>query len=774
MIRTLARSTTCLQFTLERECHRLSRNPSAAVLADEVESFSPSGWLCVQKIVDDDAVEDRDFLEPYFHRPRQCSVDHPTDALVGTIFGHLDPQVRPPRPPTISRCHRLGDARPRNSNECLIRYLDTAHRKSFTYIFRGAAPEAVELLQTARLQYKQSELLVSRANRSVVGGTPVREFTVPARFKVEDGESAVDSVFTRRATAPESVAFLRQENGSWIDVTADQFATKVVSVAKGLIASGVEQGDRVALMSSTRYEWSVLDYAIWAAGGVTVPIYETSSANQVEWILSDAEPVLLVLENKEHLDEAADVVAASKTVRRTFQVDGTTADTGAIHELVELGAPTADGVVEARVAALRSSDPATLIYTSGTTGRPKGVQLTHANLLAESKGIRETTLKTLMTGGTRTLMFLPLAHVLARAVTIAAFDAGTTVGHTNDIPNLVATFGSFQPDFILSVPRVFEKVFNTAKQKAHADGKGKIFDAAADTAVAWSQSKDDGSTGIVLRVKHAVFDKLVYSKLRAALGGNCKLAISGGAPLGARLGHFYRGIGVPIYEGYGLTETSAAFAVNTIGYQHVGSVGRPLPGNTVRIAPDGEIQLRGPVVFAGYWRNEEATAESLDDGWFCTGDLGSLDADGYITITGRKKELIVTAGGKNVSPAGLEDQLRAHALISQAIVVGDQKPFIGALVTLDADALTGWKARNSKPADSSAADLATDPDLIAEIDAAIAEANKSVSHAEGIKKYRILPNDFTEEAGEVTPTMKLKRNVITKTYADDVEAIYSR
>ncbi|MGA9872425.1 MAG: long-chain fatty acid--CoA ligase [Rhodococcus sp. (in: high G+C Gram-positive bacteria)] len=601
----------------------------------------------------------------------------------------------------------------------------------------------------------------------------MREFASPADFVAPISESAVDTVFSRASSAPDSIAFRRLEGSTWFDVSAGVFASQVTEVAKGLIAAGVQQGDRVALMSSTRYEWSMIDYAIWASGGVTVPIYETSSAGQVEWILSDAEPVLLIVETAAHVAETAAVVGSSATVRHTFRIEGETSESGAIRELTELGSTVSADDVHARVAALQSSDPATLIYTSGTTGRPKGVQLTHANLISESRGIRETSLKSLLREGSRTLMFLPLAHVLARAVTIAAFDAGTTVGHTNDIPNLVATFGAFQPDFILSVPRVFEKVYNTAKQKAHSDGKGKIFDAAADTAVAWSEAQD-GSIGLILRVKHAIFDRLVYSKLRAALGGRCKLAISGGAPLGARLGHFYRGIGVPIYEGYGLTETSAAFAVNTIGHQRVGSVGRPLPGNTVRIADDGEIQLRGPVVFTGYWRNEEASAEALTDGWFNTGDLGSVDEDGYITITGRKKELIVTAGGKNVSPAGLEDQLRAHVLISQAIVVGDQKPFIGALVTLDADALVGWKASHGKSADATAADLATDPDLIAEIDSAVADANRSVSHAESIKKYRVLPNDFTEESGEMTPTMKLKRNVITKSYANEIEAIYAR
>ncbi|OZC80095.1 long-chain fatty acid--CoA ligase [Rhodococcus sp. 06-418-5] len=601
----------------------------------------------------------------------------------------------------------------------------------------------------------------------------MREFTVAAKYDIADTDSAVDTVFVRARNSPDATVFRRQVDGQWLDVTAAEFEQLVVGVAQGLIAAGIEQGDRVALMSSTRFEWSVLDYAIWAAGGVTVPIYETSSAGQVEWILEDAEPVLLILENDAHVRETKTVVAAAPSVRQTFVIENS-AGSDAVQALTDGGSEITEDQVHQRVSTLASSDPATLIYTSGTTGRPKGVQLTHANLLAESLGIRETSLKSLMRQGRSTLMFLPLAHVLARAVSIASFDAGVTLGHTNDIPNLVATFGTFQPDFILSVPRVFEKVFNTAKQKAHADGKGKIFDLATECAVAWSEAQDTGGPGIVLRAKHTVFDKLVYGKLRAALGGKCELAISGGAPLGSRLGHFYRGIGVTIYEGYGLTETTAAFAVNTIGFQRVGSVGRPLPGNTVRIAEDGEIQLRGPVVFDGYWRNEVATAESLDDGWFRTGDLGSVDEDGYITISGRKKELIVTAGGKNVSPAGLEDQLRAGALISQAVVVGDQKPFIGALITLDPDAFDRWKSSHGKAADATAADLQTDPELVAEIDAAVADANKSVSHAESIKKYRLLPHDFSEESGELTPTMKLKRNVITAAYADEIESIYAR
>ncbi|QSE94467.1 long-chain fatty acid--CoA ligase [Rhodococcus pseudokoreensis] len=601
------------------------------------------------------------------------------------------------------------------------------------------------------------------------------EFSAPQSFTIAEDASAVDSVFAHAAAHPTLVVYKRKIDGRWTDVTAAEFAAQVTAVAKGLIAIGVQQGDRVALMSATRYEWPLLDFAIWAAGGVTVPIYETSSAEQVRWILEDSAAIDLVVENAAHAATVKSVAAEATTLRGVYRIEASENDRGVVAELTERGTDVPDSEVRTRVAALKSSDPATLIYTSGTTGRPKGCQLTHANLIAESKGILDSSLGTLLkTPGVSTLMFLPMAHVLARAVSIASFDAGAALGHTSDIPNLVPTFGEFRPDFILSVPRVFEKVYNSARAKAHGEGKGKIFDAAAETAIAWSEAQDNGGPGLVLKAKHALFDKLVFSKLRAALGGKCQLAISGGAPLGARLGHFFRGIGITIYEGYGLTETSAAFAVNTIGEQKVGSVGKPLAGNSVRIAEDGEILLSGPVVFGGYWRNENATADAIENGWFHTGDLGSVDADGYITITGRKKEIIVTAGGKNVSPAQLEDHLRAHPLISQAILVGDQQPFIGALITIDADALPAWNERNGKPAGTTVADLLADADLTAEIDEAVAEANKLVSHAEAIKKFRVLPVDFTEETGELTPTMKLKRSVVHDSFADDIAALYAK
>ena len=597
----------------------------------------------------------------------------------------------------------------------------------------------------------------------------MREFEVPATYTIPDNASMANTVFEQAEKAPGSVPFkIPAAGGGWTDVTAKQFADQVTAVAKGLIASGVEFGDRVAILAATRYEWVLLDYAIWTAGGCTVAIYDSSAAEQAKWILSDSGTVLLVVETPKHVATIGEIAAEDiPDLRETLQIDD-----GAIATLVERGKDISDDEVTARRKQVNAASPATLIYTSGTTGRPKGVQLTHSNLYAESAAVRGE-LGDLFIRGNRTLMFLPLAHVFARAISVGALDAGVTIAHTSDWTTLVEQFGAFKPDFILSVPRVFEKVYNSAKQKAHDAGKGKIFDAATNTAIAFSEAQDTGGAGLGLKIKHAIFDKLVYSKLKAALGGQCKAAVSGGGPLGARLGHYFRGVGVTIYEGYGLTETSAAITVNTPEHIRVGSVGRPISGHGAKLADDGELLVRGPVVFAGYWKNEAATEDAFVDGWFKTGDLGAIDSDGYVTITGRKKELIVTAAGKNVSPSQLEDSLRAHPLISQCMVVGDGKPFIGVLVTLDPEALPGWKERNGVPADTSISQLKDNPKLVAEIQAAVDDTNKKVSKAEQIKKIRILDVDWTQEGGELTPKMSLKRNVVLKQYAADVDAIYS-
>ncbi|MGB2951552.1 MAG: long-chain fatty acid--CoA ligase [Rhodococcus sp. (in: high G+C Gram-positive bacteria)] len=595
----------------------------------------------------------------------------------------------------------------------------------------------------------------------------MREYSVPASFTIPEDASMADTVYRYEKECPNLVLFQRQVGGTWTDVTAGQFAKEVAAVAKGFIASGVEVGDRVAILSSTRFEWVVLDYAIWTAGGCTVAIYETSAADQAQWILEDSATTVLVLETPEHAEALKEVTEGAADLREVLQIDA-----GAIEELSTRGAGVSDEDLHARRKQVNASSPATLIYTSGTTGRPKGVQLTHGNFYAEIQAT-SMALHDSMNEGNRTLMFLPMAHVLARAVSVAAFESKVTIGHTSDVTTLLDQFATFKPDFILSVPRVFEKVYNSAKQKAYDGGKGKVFDKAAATAIEWSEAKDKGGPGLILSAKHAVFDKLVYSKLRTALGGNCERAVSGGAALGARLGHFFRGVGIPVYEGYGLTETSAAITVNTTTEQRIGSVGKPLNGHAAKIAEDGELLVKGPVVFGGYWHNDKATAESIVDGWFHTGDLGSIDQDGFVSITGRKKEIIVTAGGKNVAPAVLEDALRANALISQCLVVGDGKPFIGALITLDPEALPGWKERHSIAENIAFEDLKKNPDLIAEIDQAVADANKKVSKAEQIKKYSVLEVDFTAETGELTPTMKLKRNVIHQERGSEIEAIYS-
>lgn len=598
----------------------------------------------------------------------------------------------------------------------------------------------------------------------------MREFSVPAPFTVGEHDNVVSSVFSHERGDPDHVIFQRLVDGNWTDVTCKEAAEQIRAAALGLIAEGVQPGDRVALLSATRYEWPIIDFAILAIGALTVPIYETSSVEQIRFVLENSEAVLIFAETDEHADRVEQIAGALPKLRKVFRIAGS--GTPALEALAEAGRSVDPSELDKRLAAIRSSDPATLIYTSGTTGRPKGCQLTHSNLVYEVRGAKAC-FPDLLGKGEKMLVFLPLAHVLARAITMAAFVNKVTLGFTSDIKNLVPLFAVFKPTLVVSVPRVFEKVYNTAEQNAENDGKGRIFAIAARTAIDYSRALDSGGPGLLLRLRHALFDKLVYGKLRNALGGECHAAISGGAPLGERLGHFYRGVGLTIYEGYGLTETSAAITVNRIDDLKVGTVGKLLPGNSMRLSEDNELLVRGGVVFNGYWRNEAETQAAFTDGWFHTGDLGSIDDDGFLKIIGRKKEIIVTAGGKNVAPAILEDQLRAHPLISQAMAVGDGKPFIAALVTIDPEAIEGWKERNGKNPSATVADLVNDPDLRAEIDLAIKEANQAVSKAEAIRKFRILPVDFTEATGELTPTLKLKRKVIAEKFAADIEALYS-
>ena len=593
----------------------------------------------------------------------------------------------------------------------------------------------------------------------------MREYIDPTPIVVPTSATLADTVYRHAEEAPDAGLFARREGDSWTDVTCRQFADDVTAVAGGLVAAGLQPGDRVGLLSRTRYEWTLVDYAVWAAGGVVVPIYETSSDEQVTWMLGDSGARVVVVETERHAATVARVRSQLPELGHVHVID-----TGGLDALRTAGAATTAADLAARRAAQGRDSLATIIYTSGTTGRPKGCELTHGNFLFDATSARHA-LPELFSAGNCTLLFLPLAHVFARLVEVACVEGRVKLGHTPDSRDLLDDLGTYHPHFLLAVPRVFEKVYNGSKAKAHAGGKGAIFDRAEATAVAWSTALDTGGPGLRLKLAHALFDRLVYGKLRAALGGRVAYAVSGGAPLGARLTHFFRGVGLTVIEGYGLTETTAPATCNRPSAMRVGSVGRPLPGSGVRIADDGEILLHGPHIFRGYYGNETATSEVLDaEGWFATGDLGALDEDGFLTITGRKKEILVTAGGKNVAPAALEDRIRAHPLVSQCLVVGDQRPFIGALVTLDPEAVAAWASQRGKPTDVAA--LPDDPDLRAEVQKAVDEANKAVSKAESIRQFRILPVDFTEESGTLTPSLKLKRSVILSEFAEDVEAVY--
>jgi len=598
----------------------------------------------------------------------------------------------------------------------------------------------------------------------------VRDISVPVLVDVPRQTNTTDLVI-RQADKPSNPALFAVKGGSgaWEDITATEFRRQVEDIAKGLIASGVQPNDRVAIMARTRYEWSLADFAIWFAGAVSVPVYETSSPAQVAWILSDSGAVGAFVESGRHEDVVREAVALEDiaSLQHVWQFDGNGLDT-----LRTAGAGTEEQLLSDRRTLAGLDDVATIIYTSGTTGKPKGCELTHGNFVELSDNAAAALPEVAREGG-QTIMFLPLAHVFARFISVLCVAAGATVAHTPDVKNLLPDLQSYKPTFILTVPRVFEKVYNNSMLKAEDAGKGKIFHAGADVAIAWSKAEQAGKIPLGLKVKHAVFDRLLYGKIRTAMGGRVKHAVSGGAPLGDRLGHFFHGIGLMVLEGYGLTETTAPVTVNTPKRIKIGSVGAPLPGNAVKIADDGEILAKGVCVMNGYFNRPDLTEEAFDDGWFRTGDIGELDADGFLWITGRKKEIIVTASGKNVIPAVLEDVVRANALISQCVVVGDQRPFISALITLDEEALPGWLERHQLPAGITTAEAAEQPKILAEIQELIDGANTTVSRAEAIKVFRIIPRDFTETTGHLTPSLKIKRAQVLKDYSDVVESIYS-
>ena len=595
----------------------------------------------------------------------------------------------------------------------------------------------------------------------------MREFAVPPAVEVPGDHTTTTALWDNAENFPDAALFAVRSGSQWRDVSAREFRDQVVAVAKGLAAGGVNPGDRVGLMSRTRYEWSLLDYAIWTAGAITVPVYDSSSAEQIKWMLSDSGAVACITELDKHAASLETVRGDLPELANTWQIED-----GAIDRLIALG-ENFTGDIEERRTSRRADDVATIVYTSGTTGRPKGCQLTHLNLVADIGNVLPS-VQSMFNEQSTTLMFLPLAHVLARIIQVGCVQARVRVGHLSDNKELVPSLATFRPTFLIAVPRVFEKVYNGAEQTAIDGGKARIFYPAVRTAIAYSKSLDTGGPSLGLRLKHALFDRLVYKRLRTVMGGRCQHAISGGAPLGERLAHFFRGIGVTVYEGYGLTETSPVVSLNLDHALRIGTVGKPTPGTSIRIADNGELLIKGPQVFSGYWANDAATAEMFDDdGWLHSGDIAEIDNDGYLRITGRSKEIIVTAGGKNVAPAPLEDIIRAHPLVGQALVVGDAQPFIGALISLDPEALPGWLERHGRAEDTPIAELANDPAVRADIDAAIADANKTVSHAEAIKKYRILPAALTEETGEVTPKQSVKRNVVLEKYASEFEAIYS-
>jgi len=596
----------------------------------------------------------------------------------------------------------------------------------------------------------------------------VVEFEVPAIVPADPQANITDLLVDRVKATPNLALFAVPDGDGWRDITATEFHTQVIALAKGFAAAGIEPGDKVGFIARTTYDWTLVDFALFFAGAVMVPIYETSSPAQIAWNLTDSGAIACVTESTDHSARLDEVRAEVPLVRSVWEMHR-----GDLDKLIEQGTSVTDEEIERRRNLAVGADIATLIYTSGSTGRPKGCVLTHSNFVElvrnSSKALREV----VETPGASTLLFITTAHIFARFISILDIHAGVKTGHQPDTKQLLPALGSFKPTFLLAVPRVFEKVYNSAEQKAEAGGKGKIFRAAARTAVEHSKLLQDGQkVPLGTKIKFALFDRLVYSKLRTAMGGNVVYAVSGSAPLGERLGHFFHSLGVVILEGYGLTETTAPATVNLATKSKIGTVGPALPGVGVRLDDDGEIQVRGVNVFKEYWRNPEATAASFDGDWFKTGDLGAFDSEGFLTITGRKKEIIVTAAGKNVAPAALEDPIRANPIVGQVVVVGDQKPFISALVTLDSEMLPTWLANNDLPKDMSLADAASNGAVRAEVQRAIDTANANVSRAESIRKFTILSTEWTEASGHLTPKMSIKRNVIMEDFAGEVTALY--
>ncbi len=595
------------------------------------------------------------------------------------------------------------------------------------------------------------------------------QFDVPAIVPADPTANITALLEDRVATTPDRALFGVPDGDGWRDVTAQEFRRQVIALAKGFVADGVEPGDKVGFIARTTYEWTLVDFALFYAGAVMVPVYETSSPSQIQWILSDSGAVACIVESPDHAARVDEVRADLPLIGKVWQLSS-----GAIDTLTAAGADVPDDEIERRRAIAQGADIATLIYTSGSTGRPKGCVLTHSNFVELSRNSAVALSEVVEVPGASTLLFITTAHVFARFISILAVHAGVKTGHQPDTKQLLPALGSFQPTFLLAVPRVFEKVYNSAEQKAEAGGKGKIFRAAAATAVEHSRLQQEGKKpSLGTRIKFALFDRLVYSKLRAAMGGRVEYAVSGSAPLGPRLGHFFHSLGVTILEGYGLTETTAPATVNLATKSKIGTVGPALPGVGLRLGEDGEVEVRGINVFKEYWRNPEATADAFDGDWFKTGDIGSFDSDGFLTITGRKKEIIVTAGGKNVAPAALEDPIRANSIVGQVVVVGDQKPFISALVTLDPEMLPTWLGNNGLASDMPLEQAAKEPAVIAEVQRAVDAANATVSRAESIRKFAILPLEWTEASGHLTPKMSIKRNVILDDFSGEIDEIYS-